>query len=270
MTIDTLNKNGIMHRAKEPTWRNLDRWIFVIMSFLLLVTVLTGFVPTSLEKIAEVQSGQRAPFMPVLHVHAFLMGTWILLLLAQTSLVATNHKSLHKRLGITAIFLAPAMVITGFLLVPANFSVIWSLDPALVPIQAITDIKLIVSNIALLQIQIGLLFPLMVGLALYYRKRDSGTHKRLMILATVIPIPAAVDRILWLPNTMPDSPMGPYFYTLLLILPLFSYDLLRKKGVPRAYVIWIAGWLPTSIAVYLLWNSAWWLSTAPKLMGVEG
>lgn len=149
-------------------------------------------------------------------------------------------------------FLMPAMVITGFLLVPANFAIIWGLDPALVPIQ------------------VGFLFPVMVGLALYYRKTDSGTHKRLIILATVIPIPAAVDRIIWLPNTMPDSPIGPYFYTLLLILPLFSYDLLKKKGIPRAYVIWIAGWLPTSIIVYLLWSSAWWLSTAPKLMGMEG
>jgi uncharacterized membrane protein YozB (DUF420 family) len=266
MTTNTLNQSELKYGAEV----SLDRWIFVLMALLLLVTVLTGFIPTSLEKIAAVQAGERAPFLPVLHVHAFLMGAWILLLLVQTSLVASDNRALHRQLGITAVVLMPAMVVTGFLLVPANFGIIWNLNPEIVPAQVIAETKVIISNIALLQIRIGILFPIMVGLALYYRKTDSDTHKRLMILATVLPIPAAVDRIFWLPNTMPDSPIGPDFYTLLLVLPLFAFDLLKKKGIPRAYVIWIAGWLPTAIIMHLLWNSPWWLSTAPKLMGMEG
>jgi hypothetical protein len=74
--------------ARQMVWQQLDRWIFVFMAAFILATVLVGFVPASLGKIAAVEAGQRAPFPPVLHVHAVLMGSWVLLLLAQASLVA--------------------------------------------------------------------------------------------------------------------------------------------------------------------------------------
>jgi len=90
-----------------------------------------------------------------------------------------------------------------------------------------------------------------------------------MILATVMPIPAALDRILWLPNTMPDSPLATDLYTILLILPMFAYDLLRNKRIPKAYIIWFSAWLPTSLIINLMWSSPWWLATAPMIMGVE-
>lgn len=269
MVTGTLAPDAVGYGRDSTERQGFDRWIFVLMALLLLATVLIGFIPSSLDKVAAIQAGERAPFLPVLHVHAFLMGTWILLLIAQTSLVATNHRSLHMRLGMAAVVVMPAMVITGIFLVPATMAVIWNLNPAVVPAAVIDETKIIVSNIALLQIRVGILFPIMVGLALYYRKSDSATHKRLMILATALPIPAAVDRILWLPNSMPNSPIGPELYTLLLILPLFAYDLLKKNGIPRAYFIWMAGWLPTSIVLNVLWNSEWWLATAPKIVGVE-
>ena len=62
------------------------------MAVFVLATVLAGFIPASLGKIAAVEAGQRPPFPPVLHVHAVLMGAWVLLLLAQTSLVASNRR----------------------------------------------------------------------------------------------------------------------------------------------------------------------------------
>jgi hypothetical protein len=231
--------------------------------------VLAGFVPSSIEKISAVQAGDRAAFMPVLHVHAALMATWIALLLTQTGLIASDNRALHQRLGVAAIVLMPAMVITGFVLVPANFNIVWSLDPAVIPAEVLAMRKEFISNISLAQIRIGILFPIFVGMALYFRKKDSQTHKRLMILATVLPLPAAIDRIGWLPNTMPTSPIAPDLYILLLIAPLFTYDLLRQKGIPKAYFYWLAGFIPSGILINLLWSSQWWLSTAPKLMGVE-
>jgi len=45
--------------------------------------------------------------------------------------------------------------------------------------------KAIVSNLALPQIRVGVLFPVVVGWALWVRRTDPDTHKRLMILATV-------------------------------------------------------------------------------------
>ncbi|MEZ5491265.1 MAG: hypothetical protein R3F50_13225 [Gammaproteobacteria bacterium] len=93
--------------------------------------------------------------------------------------------------------------------------------------------------------------------------------KRLMILATALPLPAAIDRIAWLPKSIPLSPVAPDLYIILQILPLLASDLVRQKTMPRACMCWFAGLLPTSVIINLLWSSPWWLAAAPKLMGVE-
>ena len=93
-------------------------------------------------------------------------------------------------------------------------------------------------------------------------------HNRLMILATAIPIPAATDRMLWLPSTLPANPLTVDLYPLLLIAPMFFWDLYRTRHVHRAYLIWLGVSLPFVVALHLLWGSAWWAATVPGLMGV--
>ena len=82
-------------------------------------------------------------------------------------------------------------------------------------------------NIALIQIQVGIVFAITVALALRARKRDFPTHKRLMVLAPIVAMPASVDRITWFPSTMPVSPLSPELYILLLATPIFAWDLYR-------------------------------------------
>ena len=88
-----------------------------------------------------------------------------------------------------------------------------------------------------------------------------------MVLAPIVAMPAAVDRITWLPNTMPVSPWGPELYILLIALPMFAWDLYRMGRVQRAYKIWLAMVLPTGALVILLWNTPWWQANVPRLMG---
>ncbi len=250
-----------------------DRWIFVFMAALFVVTALAGFIPSSIEKVAAVEAGQRAPFPAVLHVHAALMGSWLLLLLAQTSLMATGRKALHQKLGIASFAVMPAMVVTGLILVPTMWGLLWSVDTSVLPAAAaasIAESKTFVSNILLLQIRMGIMFPLCVVLALRARRRDPETHKRLMILATALPLAAAIDRIAWLPSTLPDSPVLPDVYVLLWIMPLFVFDIVRHRRLPRAYLIWAGVGLPLTIAAHLLWGTPWWLLTARELVGVAG
>jgi len=269
MHPQTANPLDLNPLGQKPDWANIDRWVFVAMAALLFVTVLVGFIPSSIGKVAAVEAGQRAPFLPILHVHAVLMGSWILLLMVQTSLIASNNSAMHKKLGLVSLVLMPAIVVTGFILVPSNFAVIWSLDPTIVPSAVIAETKIIISNIALLQFRVGILFPVFIGLALYFRKTDSDTHKRLMILAVIATIPAAINRITWVPHSLPEMGFSPDLYTLLFVLPLFTYDLLRHKRIQRAYTIWVIAWLPCTVLVNLFWGSEWWLATVPKLMGVE-
>lgn len=98
--------------------RFFDRWIFVLMAVWLIAITLTGFIPTSLEKIAAVEAGMRPPFPFMLHAHAVLMSAFLVLLLVQALLVATGRQHHHQKLGLAGMVLAPAIVVVGCLLVP--------------------------------------------------------------------------------------------------------------------------------------------------------
>ena len=124
------------------------------------------------------------------------------------------------------------------------------------------------TNIALNQIRGGVLFPIVVAIGLLARRRDAGMHKRMMILATVLPLGAAVSRISWLPTTAPNSGLSIDLLPLLIVAPMFAWDLHRLQRVHRAYMIWLGLFLPFVVLDLLLWNSPWWFSVVPRLMGV--
>lgn len=250
----------------------IDRWIWVFTTALILLTVLTGFVPDSLSKVAMVASGQRPPFPAVLHVHALLMAAWMALLLAQTTLMATGHRKWHMQLGLAAMALAPAIVVTGVVLVPTMYAMSWhglqTANPQLAA-SALANKMAYPSDLLLLQARLALAFPVLVALGLGARKRDPGLHKRLMILASWVPIGAAVQRISLLPTTMPHNPLAVNLYPLAVIAPMFLWDIYRLRRIHRAYVFAFVVILPFVIASQWLWNTPWWLATVPRLMGIQ-
>ena len=255
----------------QSTFANaLDRWIYVIMAVFYIVITLTGFIPDSLAKIAAVEAGQRPPFPLVLHLHSILMGSFLLLLFAQTTLAATGRLEYHRRLGVAAIAVAPAIVFAGFLLVPTMYHQIWD-GMQMAPSEARPGMQAFLrffDNIMLFQIRVGILFSLFVLIAFMARKSDPGLHKRMMFLAIAPALTAAFDRITWLPHTLPESPVSPDLYLLLAVAPMFVWDLVRTRSVHKAYWIWLAFIVPSSILIHSLWDTDWWHETAPRLVGL--
>lgn len=253
-----------------PRANAIDRWIYVFTAASFIAIVLAGFVPSSIGKIAAVQAGERPPFPLVLHMHAVLMGSFLLLLLAQTTLVATGRCNLHRRLGLLSMVIVPMLVLVGFLLVPTSYQGVWAAAQAAPPPARaqLEGLILQLDNIMLLQLRVGILFPVFLVIALWARRQDSGLHKRMMILATAMALPAGIDRIPWLPTTLPASPLASDLYTLLAISPMLAWDVVRNRSIHRAYWIWLAIGLPVTIAVHGLWDSGWWHTTARQLMGL--
>lgn len=253
-----------------PRANAIDRWIFVFMAAWFIAIVLAGFIPDSLMKIEMVKAGARPPFPLVLHMHAVLMGSFLLLLFGQTWLMATGRSALHMRLGLVSLVVAPLLVIVGFILVPTIYHQVWhgaqSSPPAMR--EQMQGVVRVVDNIMLLQIRIGILFPLFLGIALMARGRNAGMHKRMMFLATAMALPAGIDRIPWLPHTMPASPLSVDLYTLAAISPMLIWDVVRNRGVHRAYWITLAVYLPFAVAVHALWDTQLWHETARQIMGV--
>jgi hypothetical protein len=253
-----------------PRAHAIDRWIYVFTAASFIVIVLAGFIPDSLMKIEMVRTGQRPPFPLVLHLHAVLMGSFLLMLLAQTWLMATGRRELHMRMGIVGVVLAAALVVVGFILVPTMYHQVWAGAQAAPPqaTEQLQGVVQFVENIMLLQIRIGILFPLFIAIGFRARGKNAGLHKRMMILATALALPAGIDRIPWLPTTIPASPVSPDLYTLLAISPMFIWDVVRNRSIHRAYWIWLGVSLPFAIAVHGLWDTPWWHATARQIMGV--
>lgn len=246
----------------------IDRWIYVFMAVFLIAVVLVGFIPDSLMKIDMVAAGQRPPFPLVMHVHAVLMGSWMLLLLTQTVLMATGRRSMHMQLGVAGMVLAPALVVAGVVLVPVNLRSVVDFTAGAPPevLQEVQGFLDFMSNIALMQLRIGFCFLLLVYLALRARKIDSGLHKRLMILATIVPMPAALDRMTFLYHSLPESPLTMHLWPLLCLAPMFLWDLYRRRRIHKAYWVYAIVMVPTGILVSYLWSSPWWMATAPGFL----
>ena len=88
-----------------------ERMFFSTMSLAAAVTVVWGFGPTYFLKGAY----GTPPLSTLLHVHGALFTAWIVLLLAQTALVATRNTPVHRRLGHAGVVLIPAMLVLGWM-----------------------------------------------------------------------------------------------------------------------------------------------------------
>lgn len=248
----------------------IDRWIYVFMAVGFIAIVLVGFIPDSMTQVAAVQTGQRPPFPVVLHVHAALMGTYLLLLLTQAALVATGRVAWHRALGLFGAVLAAALVVVGFILIPTIYHQVHGglrLAPPAAQSQMLALIGFL-ENIMLVQARVGFAFAILTALGIVARKTDSGFHKRMMILSIAIALPAAIDRMTWVPTTMPISPIASDLYVLLALSPMFLWDVLRNRRIHRAYGVWLAVVAPFTIAVHALWDTPFWHATVKRIMGV--
>lgn len=248
-----------------------DRWIYVFMAALFIATVLVGFIPDSNRMLANVAAGARPPLPPILHVHAALMGSWLTLLLVQATLMATGRRTFHMQLGLLGMVLAPAMVIAGFVLIPTmDGQIIEGIRHGPPPVAAeLKTILPLVMNIMLIQMRAGFVFAVLVAIALTVRRSDSDVHKRLLFLATAAPLPAATDRMTWLPSSMPGAAWTVELWPLVVLAPMILWDLYRLKRVHRAYWIWLGVAIVPAAAMHLLWGSPWWFKTALGLLGAS-
>jgi len=150
----------------------IDRWIYVFTAASFIVITFTGFIPDSLTKIAAIHAGSRQPFPLVLHMHAVLMGSFLMLLLTQTTLMATGRGDFHRRLGIAVFALATTLVVVGIILVHTMYHYVWNAAQTASPEtrEKLQRVVLKRDNIMLLQLRVGFLFPLFLLIGLRARR----------------------------------------------------------------------------------------------------
>ncbi len=256
--------------------RNTSSAIYVFMAVLFIVTAIASFAPTSLGLISRVLSGEQAPPPFVVHFHAVSMTSWLLLLLAQSTLAHKNRLDIHRKLGMISLVLAPCIFISmygmdlyGLETFATETNVLAMSETA--PEQ-VAQVQRYIASILLIHGSSYLLFPVFYVWAFLVRRKDNETHRRLMILATLVLMIPGLGRLLSVTNVLPDFGMtlldARHFYLSLLILPALGYDIVKRGMLHRSYVVGIALLGSWMIAGRIFWTSPWWLENAPRLLGV--
>jgi hypothetical protein len=201
------------------------------------------------------------------------MASWLLLLLAQTSLMATGRGALHQTLGRISFVLAPLMLGMMLLLTFRLYYVLFTAGAdALGPPPPLEDAARRVAFSLFVQGRAAVLFAIFYAWAILARRASPETHKRMMMLATFAVIDAALGRMSWLPGYggAPDQSYTIiHLYQLLLLAPAVVYDLVRFGRVHKAYLIGIGLFLPFAVATHVLWNLPVWRRAVGAALGIS-
>lgn len=197
-----------------------ERIFYTGMAIAILITVFAGFSRTW---FLRPYFPQPVQLIPLIVIHGILFSSWIALFIVQTSLVAARRTRTHMRLGIAGGVLASLMIIVGTIT-----AIVRAKGPSPIPGM---------NPLSFLTIPLGdlLVFGILIGAAFYYRKRVD-IHKRLMLIATIALIPAAVAR---LPIGFIETG-GPFiFYGLsdLFLVPCLLFDFATRGRPHRATVL---------------------------------
>lgn len=200
--------------------RRRERLFYSGMSVAVLITVFSGFARTYfLRPYFNAQ-----PLLPILHLHGLIFSSWIILLITQTALIAGKRIDIHRRLGVAGAVIASLMVIVGTLTAIIRAKVI-DVPPGSPP------------PLVFLTIPLGdmLVFAILVAAGFYFRRR-ADVHKRLMLLATIAILPAAVARLPFA-FIQQGGPLAFFGLSDLFIVPCLIYDLLTRGRFHRATVL---------------------------------
>lgn len=230
------------------------RRIYVFTAALFLVTAVVGFNPN----VVAVLDG-RYSVPAIVYVHGATMMAWLVLLLVQSLLMAAGRPRLHRTLGTVAFALVPAMLIV---------MIATSIDGYQRHLAAGRP-RVLLANALLGEASLVLQFGVLAGAALLARRAAPETHKRMVLLATLPLLNAAVGRMPWLPftaGTSSDFDNVSALYPLLLIVPALLNDVARLGRMHRAYLVGIAIIVASTAATNALWSQPWWHRLVPALL----
>ncbi len=220
-----------------PIRKHTDDFFFASMAVLILLTVFIGFARSYF------LAGVFHAHLPSLlvHFHGAIFTCWILLFIAQITLVSSNRIRWHMLLGIFGVILAVLMVFVGFatLIAVVRRHAVFAMG---LDTLFAGDVLQLSS------------FAVLVGWG-FLARRDGPAHKRLMILGTVALLGPALAR--W-PFAFAHSFTA--FFSLLDAIPilLIVFDLLSVRSVHRATICGVLLLLAMQFSMIPLGHSAIW------------
>jgi hypothetical protein len=201
-------------------------WMVLLMAFF----VFGGFGMTYWYPLA---AGTFRPAPPVVHLHGFTYFSWMILLVAQASLVHVRNVALHRSLGMFGIALAAAVVIMGALItiLGASRSSGAAAHGIYLGITAVTG------------------FALLFTLAIRNTRRPD-VHRRLILLAMLPLLPPGIHRLYMVPLGLQTFPIVAMYLTLDAMALAVVVHEWRRTGTVGRYTMIGVGWIVAQQAVH--------------------
>jgi hypothetical protein len=210
--------------TKQFPKRKYDRPFFLAMTLLMSAVVAVGFAPTY-----YLAGGPAAQLpSPIVHIHALVFTTWMLLLIVQTGLISARKVRWHRNLGLAGFVLACAMVVS-VVMTGADLAMRAKGKPGGEVILGLLSITF----------ADAFSFATLAGFA-YALRRNAPAHKRLIIIATACITRAAFNR--WHIAILFHRFYAAYAATYIFLLLLVAYDLWSLRRIHRA-TIWGSAFL---------------------------
>jgi hypothetical protein len=232
-----------------------ERRLYTGMAIAILVTVLVGFARSFF--LRPLFPTWPSPPEKVFYLHGAFFTAWVVLLVAQASLVAVGRTDVHRKLGVWGVALAIGMVMLG---------VLGALTAARRP-TGFVGIPVPPLQFLVVPMFDMLLFASFVGLAIA-KRGDPQAHKRWMLLATINLITAAIAR--WPGVITVGAP--PLFFGLtdLFLVPLVIWDV-KSRGRVHPATLWGGLLIVVSQPLRLVVSgTAAWLAFARWATGLQG
>jgi len=211
--------------APKNDAKRTERRFFSGMAVVLLITVFAGFAPTYYLR----NTFGSPQLTPSLLAHGFAFSSWMLLLVVQTLLVAARKTDIHRRLGIVGGALAVLMMVLGtYVAISRTASGLVLSPPGISPLAFLT-----------VPLAAVVVFPVLLGFALWFRKR-ADIHRRLMLIATLELVMAAVGRLPGIFNPLGSIALGIaglFIVTDLFLVAIAIYDW-RSQGRIHPATLW--------------------------------
>jgi hypothetical protein len=233
---------------------------YVYMSVVAAAVAFLGFAPTYW---APLLTGTFRGH-PVTHLHGAICFSWTLFVVFQTWLAASGRIAWHRSLGMAGVSLATAMTIFGFL----------------------ATIKLMETAAATGHTEAGKAFAIVPFTSIMFfavtfifaivNLRRPEWHKRLMLLATISILSAAIARwfVFFLAPLGPHGPppvsveIMPVLVTAMLLVVVIVFDW-RMRGRPHpAYVAGSVAYVAVKVLGVPVSETAAWHAVAGWLMGL--
>ena len=217
------------------------------------ITVFAGFARSYYLSHWLTPPARTPEITPLLHFHALVFTSWILLQVVQPALIASGKVALHRRIGWAG------AVVALFVWILGNLA---SIEAMKVGYKGLGDPYAFYA-ITFFSMQA---FGIVVGLAILLRKR-ADTHKRLMLLSNAAILEAAVGR-LPLQMVVDTAPLSFYLGADLIILAGIIYDW-RSRG--RVHPVWLWGGGALILSQFLrvaVMNTELWLAFAHAMAGL--